>query len=136
MQSIGSAAPLPPRPSLLAQAGPTLLGVLGGIAGAVLGGIVPGAGTALGAFVGTTLGSTAGSSVGTLFRGGDQARITADWQRELTDHARTRQAEVSESEGLRGQVTVAGFGNYGSRPGDLGIPIPGLQGEALQEFLR
>lgn len=143
---IGSTPPpLPPKPSLLAQAAPTMLGVVGGIAGAILGSVIPGAGTAVGALIGSSLGSTVGGGVGMLFKAADDARTSEDWMKEIADYQRVRSGELQQfmqsmgaqqSAAIQQQFAFAGLGPQPSRPGALGVPVPGLQSEAVRRFLR
>ena len=130
---IGSPSPsLPPKPSLLSQAAPTLLGVVGGISGAILGSVLPGTGTAVGSLV--SLGQTVGGGVGVLFEPSAASRVDQDWMKELADHERGRAADAPGV--AREQAAVAGLGPLPSRPGALGVPVPGLQAEAVRRFLR
>lgn len=137
--------PIPPRPSLLAQAAPTMLGVVGGIAGAIIGSVIPGAGTAVGALIGSSLGSTIGGGVGMLFKASDDARTSETWMKELADYQRVRSGELQEfmqrmtsdqASALRGQMAFAGLGPQPASVGALGVPVPGLQSEAVRRFLR
>ncbi len=124
---IGPSTPSISQPGMMPQAAPATLGVIGGIASAILGSVVPGAGTAMATLIGTTLSATMGGSIGALFKATEEDRTSEDWMKELTDRERVRSGEARQF--------MQSLGSKASQPGALGVPVPGLQSEAVRRFV-
>jgi len=124
---IGPTTPSISQTGMMPQAAPATLGVIGGIASAILGSVVPGASTSMATLIGTTLSATMGGSIGALFKATEEDRTSEDWMKELTDRERVRGGETRQF--------MQSLGSKASQPGALGVPVPGLQAEAVRRFV-
>lgn len=140
MIPVGPSGPLPPHPSLLQRSTPTLLRVVAGIARAVTGSIAPGAG-ALQIALSEAAKVPLSAGLGRLFLGGEEVRPAAPWQRQLVQGARARRGrergllDLPEASPLAEQIALGELEPKAGRPGASGLPVPGLQSEALRRFL-